>query len=63
MNYGAESLRFLSPVPAGSAVHGRDLLVSVVEKSGGTLVTTEWDLRVVDAPKPALLYRMQLLYR
>lgn len=53
----------MSPVPAGSAVHGRDRLVSVVEKSGGTLVTTEWDLRVVDAPKPALLYRMQLLYR
>ena len=31
--------------------------------SGGTLVTQEVDARVVDAEKPAILYRMQVLYR
>lgn len=63
LNYGAESLRFLSPVPAGSKVHARSRLVRAEPKSGGTLITSEIDVRVVDAEKPALLYRMQVLYR
>ena len=63
-NYGAESLRFLSPVPAGSTIHGRARLVKAEARpNGGTLVTNEIEVRVVDAEKPALLYRMQLLYR
>jgi hypothetical protein len=63
INYGAESLRFLAPVPAGSKVHGRSRIVRAEEKSGGTLVTSEIDLRVVGAEKPSLLYRAQVLYR
>jgi len=63
VNYGAESLRFLSPVPAGSKVHARTRLVRAEAKSGGTLLVTEADVRVVDAEKPAILYRMQVLYR
>ena len=63
VNYGAESLRFLSPVPSGSKVHARTRIVRAETKSGGTLVTTEADVRVVGAEKPALLYRMQVLYR
>ena len=63
VNYGADKLRFLSPVPAGSRLHGRARLANVVAKSGGTLVTNEWDIRVVAAEKPALLYGMQILYR
>ena len=63
VNYGAESLRFLAPVPSGSKVHARGRIVRAEPKSGGTLVTTEIDARVVDAEKPALLYRMQVLYR
>jgi acyl dehydratase len=63
-NYGAESLRFLSPVPAGSKIHGRGRLVKAEARpNGGTLVTNEIEVRVVGAEKPALLYRMQLLYR
>jgi acyl dehydratase len=63
-NYGAESLRFLSPVPAGSKIHGRGRLVKAEGRpSGGTLVTTEIEVGVVGVDKPALLYRMQLLYR
>ena len=63
VNYGAESLRFLSPVPSGSKVHARNRVVRAEAKSGGTLVTSEIDVRVVGAEKPALLYRMQVLYR
>jgi hypothetical protein len=63
VNYGAESLRFLSPVPSGSKVHARSRLVKAEAKSGGTLVTSEIDARVVGAEKPAILYRMQVLYR
>lgn len=63
INYGAESLRFLAPVPSGSQVHARTRLVRAEAKSGGTLVTTEVEARVVGAEKPALLYRMQVLYR
>jgi len=63
VNYGAESLRFLAPVPAGSKIHGRTRLVRAEAKSGGTLVTSELDARVVGAEKPAVLYRMQVLYR
>ena len=63
-NYGAESLRFLAPVPAGSKIHGRRRLVKAEARAnGGTLVTNEIEVRVVGAEKPALLYRMQLLYR
>ena len=63
VNYGAESLRFLAPVPAGSQLHARSRLVGATEKSGGTLVTNELDVRVVGADKPSVLYRMQVLYR
>ena len=63
INYGAESLRFLAPVPAGSTVHARTRLVRAEAKSGGTLLTTEADVRVVGAEKPSILYRMQVLYR
>lgn len=63
LNYGAESLRFLSPVPAGSKVAARSRVVRAEGKSGGTLLTTEFEIRVLDAERPALLYRMQVLYR
>ena len=63
INYGAESLRFLAPVPSGSQVHARNRVVRAEAKSGGTLLTSEIEVRVVGAEKPALLYRMQVLYR
>ena len=61
-NYGAEGLRFLSPVPAGAKIHARSRVIGAVEKKG-TLVTVEIEVAVVGAEKPALLYKMQLLYR
>ena len=63
VNYGAESYRFLAPVRVGSTIHGRMRLVDVRERPQGTLLVQELDLRVVDAPKPSLLYTGMLLYR
>ena len=62
VNYGAESLRFLSPVPAGAEVHARSRVVRADAKPTGTLLTTEAEICAVGAEKPALLYRMQVLY-
>jgi acyl dehydratase len=62
-NYGAERLRFLAPVPAGSKIHARARVVRAEARPTGTLLTTEIEIRVVDAPKPSLLYGMQILYQ
>jgi hypothetical protein len=62
VNYGAEKLRFLAPVPIPSEVHARGRLVRAEARPKGTLVTTEADVSVVDGDKPSLLYTMQVLY-
>ncbi len=61
-NYGADKLRFVAPVPAGSRVHSRSRLVEASARPKGTLVTTEVEIAVVGAERPALLYSMQTLY-
>jgi acyl dehydratase len=61
-NYGAEKLRFLSPVPAGSQIHARSRLIRAEARNHGTLVTREVEVAVVGAERPALLYGMQVLY-
>ena len=53
VNYGADGLRFLAPVPAGSTVHAHGKLVNAEPKCSGTLVTTEIAIHVVGAEKPA----------
>jgi acyl dehydratase len=62
VNYGADGLRFLAPVPAGSKVHARSKLVSGVAKGTGTLVKTETAVHVVGSEKPSLIYQMLVLY-
>jgi acyl dehydratase len=62
INYGAEKLRFLAPVPIPSPIHARGRLVRAEARPKGTLVTTEADVSVVGADKPSLLYMMQVLY-
>jgi len=61
-NYGADKLRFVSPVPAGSKVHARSRLVAVEAKPKGTQVTQELAVHVVGNERPALLYTMLVLY-
>ncbi|GIW41131.1 MAG: MaoC family dehydratase [Candidatus Binatia bacterium] len=62
-NYGADKLRFISPVPAGSKIRARSRLVAVEPHPKGTQVTQEIAVHVVgNDEKPALLYRMIVLY-
>jgi len=61
-NYGADSLRFLSPVPAGSKLHARGRLAAVEARPKGTLCTQELAVHVVGQDRPALIYRMLVLY-
>src|SRR5215471_4793259 len=46
LNFGAESLRFTAPVPAGSSVSARTRIAGVTERNGSTLVTTEIAIHV-----------------
>src|SRR5215831_8207953 len=62
VNYGANKLRFIPPVPAGSQVHARSRVVAVDPRPQGTQVTTETQVQVVGAEKPALLYEGIFLY-
>jgi acyl dehydratase len=61
-NYGADKLRFISPVPAGSKVHARSRLLAVEAKPKGTQVKTEVAVHVVGQERPALLYATIALY-
>ena len=61
-NYGANKLRFASPVPAGSKVHSRSRLVGVEQHPKGTQVTQEIVVHVVGSDRPALIYEMIVLY-
>lgn len=61
-NYGADKLRFVSPVPAGSRVHGRIRLVAVEARPKGTQVTQEVAVHVVGNDRPALTYTMLVLF-
>jgi acyl dehydratase len=63
VNYGAESLRFLAPVPAGSEIAARARIVKAESHRAGTLLTSEAAVHVVGADKPSLVYRMQVLYQ
>jgi acyl dehydratase len=62
INYGADKLRFILPVPCDSEVHIRHRLVDAEQKPSGTLLTHESEIHVVGAPKPSVVYRhLQLL--
>ena len=62
INYGADGLRFLAPVPAGSRLHARSRITDVREHSRGTVITTETTVHVVDAERPAIVYTGKILY-
>ena len=61
-NYGANKLRFVSPVPAGAKIHSHSRLLDIEAKPKGTQVTQEIQVHVVGQDKPALIYEMVVLY-
>lgn len=63
INYGADKLRFVSPVPAGSRIHARRRIAHVRRKGPkGTQLTFETEIHVVGADKPAMIYRSLALF-
>jgi acyl dehydratase len=63
VNYGADSLRFLAPVPAGARIHARSRMAAAEKRPNGTLVTTETAVHVVGSERPSLIYRGLVLYQ
>jgi len=56
VNYGLNSVRFLTPVPSGSRVRGRFTLKQCVERQPGQWQTTlEVSVEIEGAQKPALV--------
>jgi acyl dehydratase len=62
VNYGANKLRFIAPVPAGAKVQARSRIVAVEPKPMGTQVIEETHVHVVGQDKPALIYEGIFLY-
>jgi acyl dehydratase len=62
VNYGANKLRFISPVPAGASVHARSRIIAVDPRPQGTMITRETEVCVVGQERPALLYEGLTLY-
>jgi acyl dehydratase len=61
-NYGANKLRFVSPVPAGAKIQAHGRLIGAEAHPKGTQVTQEIAVHVAGSEKPALLYEMVVLY-
>ena len=63
VNYGADKLRFVSPVLAGQTIHARRRLVHVRRKGpDGTQLTSEVEIWAVDGERPAVVYRSLALF-
>jgi hypothetical protein len=63
VNYGADGLRFLAPVPAGSTVRARSRLKEVREHKKGTLVATQVAIHVEGNEVPSVLYDALTLFQ
>jgi acyl dehydratase len=61
VNYGANKIRFPSPVPAGSELRMGVTIVGAEAIEGGVQVIYDLELTVRDAPKPACV--AQVVYR
>jgi acyl dehydratase len=56
LNYGADKVRFITPVRAGARIRDRITLVGVEDKGGGRLLlTTRHTVEIEGVEKPALV--------
>ena len=62
VNYGANKLRFVAPVPAGASVQARSQLTAVEPRPLGTMFTRETEIQVVGQQKPAVVYEALMLF-
>jgi acyl dehydratase len=61
VNYGANKIRFMSPVPVGSKVRAGAKLIQVDDIAGGAQVVVETTLEVEGATKPSCV--AELIFR
>lgn len=62
VNYGANKVRFMSPVPVGSKLRAGVKLVSVDDVTGGVQVTLETTFEVEGAKKPSCVAEVLFRY-
>jgi acyl dehydratase len=62
VNYGANKVRFPSPVPVGAQLRLGATLVGVEDVQGGVQVTMEFVFEVEGAPKPACVAEVLLRF-
>lgn len=55
INYGSNKVRFVSMVPVGSKVRGRQKLLSAEPKSGGLQLVSEFTIEIEGQERPALI--------
>ena len=63
VNYGADGLRFLAPVPVGSSLHARNRVREARQHKKGTLVATQVAIHVGGNEVPSVLYDALVLYQ
>lgn len=63
VNYGSDRLRFPAPVPAGSHIHARAKVKSVVPSHKGVQLTLEVNIHVVGNERPSVINDLVILYR
>ncbi len=62
VNYGANKVRFMSPVPVGSKLRAGVKLMSVDDVTGGVQVMLETTFEVEDAKKPSCVAEVLFRY-
>jgi acyl dehydratase len=62
VNYGANKVRFTSPVPVGAEVRAGATLASVEDVAGGVQVALDVVVEVKDAPKPSCVAQVVFRY-
>ena len=62
VNYGANKVRFMSPVPVGSKLRAGVKVVAVVDVAGGAQVTMETTFEVEGATKPSCVAEIIFRY-
>ena len=62
VNYGANKVRFPSPVPVGAKLRAGAALAQVEDVAGGVQVTMDVTFEVDGAPKPACVAQILLRY-
>ena len=62
INYGLNKVRFVSPVPVGSAIQARFVLQSVEEVSGGYQLAWTITVTVENSAKPSLVAEWLVRY-